>query len=304
MLTIFAVPKAFHGHIEIIQRNAIKSWTLIRPRPEILLLGDDQGTEEVAREFGLRHCSGIARNEFGTPLVSDIFNRALKEATHNLFCYTNSDIILPSSLSETITKVRRPRFLIIGQRWNLDIETALSFEDPDWEKKLNDRRKADAKLFTPDGIDYFIFTRGCYENILPFAIGRTVWDNWLVFKARLTKIPVVDATQAITVIHQNHGYGTSDAKEAIWKGPEARANLELAGGYVSVFDLNDANFLLTSTGLKRRRLTKYRVDRELYLRAMRYPEYAFLFRMVQKILKPASLWHSLRSRARRILTNF
>lgn len=52
-LTIFAVPKPFRGQIGIIQRNAIQSWTKLKLRPEIILLGNDEGTQEIAREFGL-----------------------------------------------------------------------------------------------------------------------------------------------------------------------------------------------------------------------------------------------------------
>jgi len=64
MLTIFATPKAFRGHIDVIQRNAIKSWTLLSINPEIILFGDDEGTPEVAREFGLQHIPAVARQRF------------------------------------------------------------------------------------------------------------------------------------------------------------------------------------------------------------------------------------------------
>ena len=39
-LAILAMPKPFHGHIGMIQRNAIQSWTHLSPRPEIFLCGD------------------------------------------------------------------------------------------------------------------------------------------------------------------------------------------------------------------------------------------------------------------------
>ena len=293
MLTIFAVPKAFRGHIEIIQRNAIRSWTRIQPRPEILLLGDDPGTEQVAREFGLRHCPDIERNEFGTPLLSDIFDRAAKEATNNLLCYVNSDIIFPTTLSETIAKIRFKKFVIIGQRWDLDNENPVDFEDPKWEQKLNDRRKAEAKLHEPTGIDYFIYPRGCYENILPFALGRGIWDNWLVFRGRLSAIPVIDATRMITVIHQNHDYG-SGPEDAKWicEGPERQANLELAGGYSSAFTIDDTNFVILPEGLKRRGLTKKRLDREMHLLAKRHTWLAFGINFFWKILKRIDRWFS------------
>ena len=59
MLTLFAIPKAFRGEFNQIQRNAITSCTLLEPKPEIILLGDDEGTAEVAKEFGVRHVLGV-----------------------------------------------------------------------------------------------------------------------------------------------------------------------------------------------------------------------------------------------------
>jgi hypothetical protein len=75
-LTIFAIPKAFRGHIAVIQRNAIASWTRMNPRPEVILFGTDEGTAEVAAEFGVRHVPTVQRNQWGTPLVSDLFSQA------------------------------------------------------------------------------------------------------------------------------------------------------------------------------------------------------------------------------------
>ena len=72
MLTLFAIPKNFRGHIATIQRNAIASWTRLIPRPEIFLFGGEEGTAEIAHELGLRHFPEVARNEFGTPGLGKI----------------------------------------------------------------------------------------------------------------------------------------------------------------------------------------------------------------------------------------
>jgi len=55
VLTLFTIPKAFNGHIAVIQRNAIQSWMRLHPEIEIILFGADEGTAEAAREFGLRY---------------------------------------------------------------------------------------------------------------------------------------------------------------------------------------------------------------------------------------------------------
>ncbi|MFZ0637415.1 MAG: hypothetical protein WAM08_17985, partial [Candidatus Acidiferrales bacterium] len=66
MLTLFAMPKPFEGHIGIIQRNAITSWTRLTPQPEIILFGDEAGVAEIAGELGLRHVAHVKRNEKNT----------------------------------------------------------------------------------------------------------------------------------------------------------------------------------------------------------------------------------------------
>ena len=54
-MTLFTTPKAFRGHIDVIQRNALKSWKLLDHDVEIIVFGDDEGAAEVCGELGLRH---------------------------------------------------------------------------------------------------------------------------------------------------------------------------------------------------------------------------------------------------------
>ena len=133
MLTLFTIPRLFRGEFEIIQRNAIKSWTLLPNCPEIILFGDDEGTAQVALEFGVLHIPDIARNEYGTPLVNDVFEKAQRLATHDTICYVNADIILLSDFMIALEQVvdRYRRFLMVGQRWDVDIKEHLYF-GPIW----------------------------------------------------------------------------------------------------------------------------------------------------------------------------
>src|SRR6202023_3325328 len=91
MLTVFSIPKAFVGHIGVIQRNAIRSWRMLHPEIEIILFGSDEGTAEVAREFGIRHEPNVERNEFRTILVHSAFAKAQSMARHEVVCYVNCD---------------------------------------------------------------------------------------------------------------------------------------------------------------------------------------------------------------------
>jgi hypothetical protein len=252
MLTMFTVPKPFNGHIGLIQTNAIQSWLLIHPELEVLLLGNEEGTAEAASRFGIRQIPDIECNEYGTPLVSSAFSVAQQAAKYQIMCYVNADIILTSDFIPAIQRVNLESFMVLGQRLDLELKETIDFNDAYWESWLRNRLAESGKLHPATGIDYFIFLRGLYTDIPPFAIGRTSWDNWLVYRARSLKIPVIDATKAITAIHQNHDYSHHpEEKAGVWAGAEAQRNRKLAGGYNHVFNIRDATIVLTAEGIKK-----------------------------------------------------
>ena len=235
MLTIFTTCKPFRGHVAVIQRNAIRSWTLLRPACEIILMGNDEGTAEIAAEFGVRYVPDIARNTFGTPLVSDLFKQAQQLSSNNFFCYVNSDIILMSDFMQALQRVvdHTKRFLLVGHRWNFDnIKELLEFT-PDWEEQLRNQVKKFATLAGAYSIDFFVFPRGLLGEIPPFAIGRPLWDNWMLYRARSLLVPLVDATPVVTAVHQNHDYShlppEQQERAGFFKGEEQLANIKLAG---------------------------------------------------------------------------
>src|ERR1700730_6551637 len=112
-VTILAMPKPFSGHIGIIQRNAITSWTKLQPRPDIYLFGEEEGVEDLAAELGIGHLHNIARTEFGTPMLDDLLRQAGELAKTPLLCYANSDIILLQEFLDAVERIRQrfPRFL-------------------------------------------------------------------------------------------------------------------------------------------------------------------------------------------------
>ena len=285
MLTIFTTPKSFRGHIKVIQTNAIRSWVLLRPACEVILLGDEEGTAEIASELGIRHIPDVECNEYGTPLVNSIFRIAQDITKYQLMCYVNADIILMSDFLIAIRQVQRQSFLLVGQRWDVDLKKPVDFDKPDWEAYLQARVTEAGKLHPPTGIDYFVFPRGLYRNIPPFAIGRGGWDNWLVYRARLLKVPVIDATKAVTAIHQNHDYSHHpEGRAGVWKGPEIKRNIELMGGVDHAFTLNYATLFLTPQGI-RRALTLRHLYFRLEAMPVLFPNLYFLRRPVKPLTR-------------------
>jgi hypothetical protein len=75
MLTIFTAPKPFRGPSAFIQRNALKSWTLLQPMVEVMLLGSDRGSAEVYAGFGSQYESHLGRHKSGMEYINYIFAR-------------------------------------------------------------------------------------------------------------------------------------------------------------------------------------------------------------------------------------
>lgn len=228
MLTLFSIPKPFQGHEGIIQLNAARSWRALGTDVQVILCGRDEGVAEVCDELGFEHLSDVAVNEYGTPLLGDVFRKVHEHARHSLLAYTNADIIFFSHLRGALRKLPSTRFLAVGRRYNVDINDLWSFEG-DWETALLAHYDAHGGHNSGyGGSDYFIFRRDTgFEEIPDFAVGRPGWDNWMFARALKAGMPLIDASYAIWDVHQNHGYGHVKASRGVWNGPEGDRNLAL-----------------------------------------------------------------------------
>ena len=245
-LSIFTAPKPFQNpHTAIIQRNAIQSWMHLGEDVEVLLVGDEQGIKEVAGEFGIRHLPQVTRNEQGTPLVSSIFSLARQASQGPVLIYANADIlILPEivvAAQQAVTQAER--FLMIGQRWDLEVIQPLDFSEG-WDERLEEMLKGQGQLHPPSGSDYFLFPRSCFTEIPDFAIGRAGWDNWMIYHARQAGIPLIDATPSVRVIHQNHDYSHLPGGVAHYDLEESAVNRKLAGGKSHMYIVLDSDYQL------------------------------------------------------------
>jgi hypothetical protein len=249
-ITILAVPKAFRGHIGVIQRNAIASWTHLKPLPDIRLCGTEDGMAECAAEFGVRHESEVARNEFGTPMLDGLLARARQFAQTPLLCYVNSDIILLQEFLDAMTAILQkfPQFLAVAHRLNIDLDEPIDFAR-DGEAKLRREILPKGAPGNPTAIDLFVFPPNTYTNVPPLVLGRAWFDQWLIKDARSRKIPVVDVTRVARAIHQNHEYlHIAGGQQGAYWGEEARRNLAIYGGVPHTHTLLDVSHELLPDG--------------------------------------------------------
>jgi len=249
MLTILSTPKAFRGLFGVIQRNAITSWTRLEPRPEIILFGRDEGTAEICEELGLRHVPDVACNAQGTPLLSDMFITGQSLATNPVVCWTNADIIFTSTVlraAQVVADRLRPSYLV-GRRTDIDQLELLHMSDG-WAEDLIIRAADEGERKPVNWIDYFMFTRGLFEDLPPFAIGRPGYDPWLIWRAADLGADVIDATDLVLAVHQRHDYSHVGNRAAVFSGAEAKENAAIVDDWRHYHSIAYARLKLDADG--------------------------------------------------------
>jgi hypothetical protein len=253
-LTVFSAPKPFtNPHINIIQRNAMRSWQQLGPEVQALLVGKETGLAEAANEYGIAVLEEVQRNDSGTPLVSSIFSLARQASDSPFLVCVNGDILLLPDILQAAKDISQALpaeqpFLMIGQRWDLEVPEMLDFS-PGWDEHLRADVQRRGRLHPPAGSDYFLFPRSAFGEMPDFAIGRAGWDNWMIYHARQQGWPVIDGTPSVTIIHQSHDYSHLPGNQPHYNLPESQHNMALAGGSANMFMVLDTNCQLSDGGV-------------------------------------------------------
>ena len=287
LITLFSAPKPFTDpHVAMIQRNAIKSWTLL-PDVEVILLGEETGLAEAARELDVKHIPHVECNDSGVPLISSMFQLARENSNSDLLCIVNADMILmPDFVENTKQAVKlKDKFVLLSQRWDYDITEPIQFTEG-WESQLRESVRKQNQLHRPAGSDFFLFPKFFYANIPNFTIGRAGWDNWMIYKARKEGWAVIDCSPSIMIVHQNHDYSHLPDGKPHYEHPDTNENIRLAGGQANVrYTILDSTHQLMDGKLTRPKMTSLRFTRrvELFLRAIFFflPE-----TMIEDIARP------------------
>jgi hypothetical protein len=118
---------------------------------------------------------------------------------------------------------------MIGRRWDTNITEPWDFGQADWDHRLRSLAIVSGRQNGPSWIDYFCFSRGLYyRKMPPFLIGRHGWDPWLIWFARKSNERLIDASEMVVAVHQNHDYGYLKQGTALTHGhAEASYNWSL-----------------------------------------------------------------------------
>src|SRR3989339_95028 len=288
MITIFTIPKPFTDpHINIIQTNAIKSW--VKLGVDVVLVGDDDGVDERAREFGVKHIPNVLCNEFGTPLLNSALSLVRKKFNNEYLVYVNADIILLKNFLDIFKYLNNlDQFLVVGQRYMLEIKNELEFND-DWEEEIKkDLQKNGFLNQARSALDYFVFRNKSFKNMPAFAVGRVCWDNWMIYESRRRQIHTIEVRDIITPIHQKHDTvaGINDSKNRA-VNPEAQNNLKLAGGAKHIFNLDDTSHILDKDGLREKKTSWKQLEKYIQEtpEILKYKNFWVIFSFGYRIFK-------------------
>jgi hypothetical protein len=253
MITIFSTPRPFKGPFDRIQRNAIKSWMKVCPDCKIILFEDEEKTTaKIAEEIGVTCVTDVVSDEFGTPLLNHAFNKVKELSSSKVIVQINTDIILTDSFLKAINRalslMNDKPFFMSGKRWDLGVTEKIDFDDINWQINIINNAKKNGKLHGFSGMDYWVLPANAPFEIPPFIVGRPGMDSWLVYKSRFVKMPVIDSTNVIDIVHQNHDY---PQKKKDFFEIEKKRNISLAGGQINMMTLREADYILTEKGLEK-----------------------------------------------------
>ncbi|MBN1439004.1 MAG: hypothetical protein JW929_06290 [Anaerolineales bacterium] len=257
MITLFTSTKPFQDAVAVTQRNTIACWRRLRPACEVLLIGEEKGSAEAAREFGARLIPDVERSEFGTPLLRSMFSVAEANARFPVLLYANADILFTGRLiraAQALASWPRP-YMLFGRRWDTDLREPFDFSGPDWETRLEAHARAHGKPAIKSALDYFMFPKGAWggeaglAEFPPIVIGRPAWDNWIVFWCLARRMDAVNGSDFILAVHQNHDYGHhAGGQRGVYAGEEAKRNFALASYERYLYGTPDATHRVRPDG--------------------------------------------------------
>lgn len=229
------------------QSNALRSWSLLKPKPEVLVMGHEDGVAEICEELGYRHITDVQYSDAGTPMLNSMFELADELASNPHVCLVSADVVLFQCLMLGLEAIKEElnEFCAVCRKQTQKYVIPLDF-DEGWEEVV--RMRLQWNMITSG--DLYMYTRGYWGKIPPFVIGRCKCDSWLFYEAS-RKGNLVDMTEAVTIVDYKHGYGFRTGE---WK-EDWQKNRDLAGEHQA--DIRASNYKLTSQ-LKVQKIAKSR----------------------------------------------
>ena len=245
MITILTTFKPFIGDDFIRQNNALASWRALGADLEIMVFGQIPGLQLVSEKFRVRSIPEVPVSGGNLPSIDAIFEFAQVQGKYDLQAYVNGDIILMEDFVSALKSIHFTRFVMTGQRLDVNVQELLDFSDKNNLKSIKRMLLLNAVLHDVGGMDYFAYRRGSIPPLPRLYLGSAAWDNILVFASRKSRIPVIDATFDIQAFHQDHAHKRlGDGQRMAYDGPAAKLNRSRIQDEMCLFYTIDASHWL------------------------------------------------------------
>lgn len=212
-----------------IQLNSLRSWKALYPAAsEVILLGHDQYSQDLALSEGLRY-EEIPFSPAGLPGIQTAFLRMDSSTRADVVVFANSDILFTGALPNALDKAwsESKKFCLTGMRKNTNVHYFVQFDQP-WESWLHEGwSKGFRAMSQPEwALDYFAWSRGLATEInpKPLLLGIPVWDNYFLHLLHLSNVQTIDCSAVVPAVHQNHPAGNLTRRQEL-----AQQNQVLAG---------------------------------------------------------------------------
>ncbi|MDF2428906.1 MAG: hypothetical protein OPY07_06615 [Nitrosopumilus sp.] len=224
MLTIFTTCKPCNvGGFDKQQRDAMRTWTFLDPKPEVFVIGNDFGTEEICKDFGFKWIPEVEKSDpGGVPYLNSMFEIAQRKAKNDHVALISSDIILFQPLMDCL-KACKEKFTdfcaVCRKKQQRDTSIVLDFSS---KKKWVEAVTKDLRWNLITSGDLYMFNKGFWKDIPNFVIGRCKCDTWLFWDAA-RRGQLVDMTDALTIIDF---YNTHDHWKIVNAGSKKAGEME------------------------------------------------------------------------------
>lgn len=237
LLTIFTTFKDVSSRISV-QNNTIVNWASLGDAIQPMFFNDMSNQSCLAAFAIKKGWIGVPlqrTNNFGTPLLKDMYRKAMSITKSYFYGFSNADILFDKSLINTLEGVLKVigqlkfNALVIGRRTNVYINNFYAKLNTR-NTTLQDIARSSGWLFTTDAEDFFFIYnphKFPWHTIKEVVVGRPRYDNYLVGQALTNNVPVVDATHSLLALHQT-------GKDGIYAGSknlDGAYNQRLIGKY-------------------------------------------------------------------------
>jgi hypothetical protein len=247
VLTIFCSPKPFIGEAAWNQINALRSWKAISPHVEIIVFGAVPGAAEAAAQVNADLVPEVETSSTGAPSFNAMVQHASKYGKYNIQVYINCDILINATMVKAMQVGfdRFGRFLLVGERLDLEKGIKIDTRDPGWMDNLAPLAENGQLIpHGPTGVDYFGFPRDMWGDLPPVYMGRAMCDNALLHYCLGRHIPVLDATLAVVAIHQFHDYThVQGGSQEVFAGEDRARMMKMHGLDHSLPTIADSSWM-------------------------------------------------------------